>query len=86
LRLTYKVRTNSVKEPEFWGEMLELPLRERERWMTAAKEEINEISLNENKVWELTDLPLEKKAITYKWVFKTKLDGDDRVHKFTRLE
>jgi len=28
LRLTYKVQTNSVKEPESWSKMLELPLRE----------------------------------------------------------
>lgn len=39
-------------------------------------------SLNEHKVWELTDLPPGKKAITCKWVFKAKLDGEGLVHTY----
>lgn len=37
-------------------------------------------SLNEHQVWELTDLPSGKKAVTCKWVFKNKLDGEGHIH------
>jgi len=32
-----------------------------------------------NQVWELANLPPNKKAISCKWVFKTKTNGKDRV-------
>ena len=33
----------------------------------------------ENKVWTLTDLPVERRAIENKWIFKKKTDTDGNV-------
>lgn len=79
-KLTYKVQAVTIKEPTSWTEMLELPLQERQRWISAAEEEMK--SLNEHQVWELTDLPPDKRAITCKWVFKCKLDEEGRIHNY----
>lgn len=46
--------------------------KESKMWKTAMEDEIK--SLNENKTWELVDLPSGGKAIGSKWVFKIKED------------
>ena len=33
----------------------------------------------ENKVWTLTDFPVERRAIENKWIFKKKTDADGNV-------
>jgi hypothetical protein len=33
----------------------------------------------ENKVWTLTDLPDDRRAIEKKWIFKRKIDADSSV-------
>lgn len=38
--------------------------------------------LHKNRVWDLVDLPPNRKPITCRWVFKTKLDGDGRPHTY----
>ena len=45
------------------------------------KEEFN--SLQKNNTWELVDLPLRRKLVQCKWVFKTKFaaDGSPSKHK-----
>lgn len=48
LRLAYHVQTSMAQEPESWTKMLELPVRERKKWMSAAEEEMK--SLNEHQV------------------------------------
>lgn len=40
-------------------------------WIKAMKHELDALSIN--KTWEMVDLPLGKKAIGFKWVFKVKL-------------
>ena len=44
---------------------------EKNQWM---KSEID--SLHNNKVWDLTELPKDRKAIGSQWVFKRKYDAD----------
>lgn len=41
-------------------------------WKRATKEEIK--VLEENKTWEMTDEPENKKVIDVKWIFRTKID------------
>ena len=51
-----------------------LSIPEKNQWIKAMKSEIN--SLHANKVWDLTELPKDRKAIGSKWVFKRKYDAD----------
>lgn len=80
LRLGYKVRVFSVREPRSWDNMLQMTPRERMPWLAAAEEEIR--SLHEHQVWEMSDLPPDRKAVSCKWVFKGKTDGDGQVHTY----
>ena len=41
-------------------------------WVEAMEEELR--SIERNKTWSLTKLPIVKKAIAVKWVYKTKLN------------
>ena len=41
-----------------------------EKWIQAMNEEIQ--SIEKNNTWELTSLPIGKKPIGVKWVYKTK--------------
>ena len=36
-------------------------------------------SMYENKVWTLVELPDDRQAILYKWIFKRKTDADSSV-------
>ena len=57
---------------------------EFELWRKAMVEEIE--SLHVNETWELAELPKEKKAIGYKWVYAKKEESwDDSVRYKTRL-
>ena len=44
------------------------------KWLEAMRYEIR--SMYENKVWTLTDLPDDRRAIENKWIFKKKTDAD----------
>lgn len=54
-------------------------IREAVLWRKAMQEEMNALALNET--WTLTELPKHKKAISSKWVFKTKRDAHGAVTK-----
>lgn len=56
---------------------------EREKWKTAMKEEYD--SLIKNKTWSVVDTPPEIQALDTKWVFKRKLDNENRVRYKARL-
>lgn len=53
---------------------------ESKSWMEAMREELN--SMEKNKVWELVDLPNDRKAIGSKWIFKRKLNASGNVEKY----
>ncbi|WVZ23331.1 hypothetical protein V8G54_001875, partial [Vigna mungo] len=44
-----------------------------ENWLSAMKEELK--SMDDNKVWDLVELPKGSKRVGCKWVFKTKHDS-----------
>ena len=46
-------------------------------WILAMPDELNQFKRND--VWELMPLPKDKHAIGTKWVFRNKLDKDDKV-------
>ncbi len=39
-------------------------------------------SLRENEVWELVKLPLNKKVVGSKWVFKIKMNDNGKVNRY----
>ena len=47
------------------------------KWLEAMKSEIE--SMYENKVWTLVELPDDRQAILYKWIFKRKTNVDSGV-------
>ena len=52
---------------------------EKEKWAKAMKIEMD--SLHDNNVWDIVELPKERKAIGSKWVFKRKRDADGNVER-----
>uniref|UniRef100_A0A5S6QZ02 Reverse transcriptase Ty1/copia-type domain-containing protein n=1 Tax=Trichuris muris TaxID=70415 RepID=A0A5S6QZ02_TRIMR len=76
----WKVVKDDTKEPMTWEEMLQLPIKEREKWMEAVNVEL--MSLEKHKVWEIADLPPGKRTISAKWVFKAKHDDQGNIHTY----
>lgn len=50
-----------------------------EKWKEAMKSEIQ--SIEKNHTWELVPLPPQAKKIGVKWVYKTKLNEQEKVEK-----
>ena len=53
---------------------------EREEWKKASSTKIE--SINENNVWDLAELPENKRVIGCKWVFKRKLKANGSVERY----
>nr|GEV75033.1 hypothetical protein [Tanacetum cinerariifolium] len=53
---------------------------ESDKWLNAMNVEIQ--SMKDNEVWELVDLPPDKKTIGHKWHFKKKTGMDGAVHTY----
>ncbi|XP_057532999.1 uncharacterized mitochondrial protein AtMg00820-like [Amaranthus tricolor] len=49
-------------------------------WIKAIQDEIQ--ALDDKKIWEVVDLPKEKKAIGSKWVYKLKFRFDGSLKRF----
>ena len=49
-------------------------------WKKAMEEEMN--SLQENKTWELVNLPKGRKALQNKWVYRIKHEGDEKKERY----
>ena len=43
------------------------------------------VVIENNQIWELTDLPKRKKSIGVQWVYKTKLKENGEVDKYKTL-
>ena len=71
----YVLYTDS-EEPECFVEAMQNEAKVK--WELAMKEEMN--SLKQNKTWDLVKLPVGKKALFNKWVYKMKneVDGTER--------
>ena len=51
-----------------------------DKWLIAMKEELK--SMDDNNVWEMTELPKDSKRVGCKWVFKTKRDSKGNVERY----
>ena len=51
-----------------------------DKWLMAMKEELK--SMDDNNVWEMTELPKDSKRVGYKWVFMTKRDSKGNVERY----
>ena len=51
-----------------------------DKWNIAMKEEM--LSMSNNDVWELVEMPKNFKPIGCKWVFKTKKDAKGKIERF----
>ena len=51
-----------------------------DKWLMAMKEELK--SMDDNNVWEMTELPKDSKRAGCKWVFKTKRDSKGIVERY----
>lgn len=65
-------------EPLTLNQALNCP--QSENWMNAMKEELT--AINENKTWEISDLPAGRKAIGSKWVYKLKLGENNQILRY----
>ncbi|KAL5779663.1 hypothetical protein ACOSQ2_010400 [Xanthoceras sorbifolium] len=78
LSSTYKAFVSNLQQiqvPNSIHEALKIP-----EWKTATLEEIR--ALEKNQTWDLTRLPLGKRAVGYKWIFSVKYKSDGSVDKF----
>lgn len=73
-----RFQANLVVEPKTFSEALSSKMKQK--WVQAMEEEFK--SLKDNETWELCELPKDRKAIDCKWVYKTKIDSDDKVKRF----
>ncbi|KFD61173.1 hypothetical protein M514_26660 [Trichuris suis] len=76
----WKVVDCDPKEPATWDEMLQLPASERQNWLEAVDAGLN--SLESHDVWEVANLPVGKRPISAKWVFKLKRDEHGKIHTY----
>lgn len=71
------VADSNTREPVTVHEALSSPAKSK--WQEAMQKEME--SLHANKVWDLVELPENKKAVGSKWVFKVKVDADGTVER-----
>ena len=62
-------------DPAMYEEAMMSP--DSNKWLEAMKSEME--SMYENQVWNLVDLPHDRKAVENKWIFKWKTDADGNV-------
>jgi hypothetical protein len=65
-------------EPRSYKEAMDS--KSAEHWEKAMKEELD--SIEENKTWELIDLPHGRKAVGSKWVYKIKRDENGKIVRY----
>ena len=72
------VVSQSPKEPRSIKEAISSP--EKLQWEKAMEVEMK--SLKENEVWDLVELPKDRKAIGSKWVYKVKTGADGSIERY----
>lgn len=79
-RLQYNVSYLSTifQEPETYNEAMKSD--QQNEWKVAMNREMK--ALEENKTWELVNLPPGKKAIANKWVYKVKTNSNGSIDKY----
>ena len=71
----YIASSSSIHEPTTHSKAITDP-----RWIEAMQAKIQ--TLESNKTWEITDLPLGKKPIGCRWVYKVKYKSASEVERF----
>lgn len=64
-----------VQEPKNYAEA-----KNNDAWVRVMEDEL--VALERNGTWEITNLPLGKKTIGCRWVYKVKLKADGSVDKY----
>ena len=72
------IANSELGEPESVKEAIPGP--DKIKWKGAMRNEME--SLQENHVWDLVELPKDKKAIGSKWVLKLKTNTDRSVERY----
>lgn len=67
-----------ISIPNTYEDAIQSP--DREKWIEAMKDEIN--SIEENKTWDLVELPANKNLVDNKWVFTVKTDENGNVVRY----
>ncbi|XP_057734746.1 uncharacterized protein LOC130950242 [Arachis stenosperma] len=70
----FSIALSTNTEPKHYEEVVSQPC-----WKKAIQSELD--SLNESKTWKLTTLPVGKKAIGCRWVFKVKYNPDGSIER-----
>nr|GEV64959.1 zinc finger, CCHC-type [Tanacetum cinerariifolium] len=73
-----KYELGDLNEPANYKAALLDP--ESDKWLNAMNVEMQ--SIKENKVWDLVNLPHNRKTVGSKWLFKKKTDMDEAVHTY----
>ena len=71
------IANDQLKEPATVEEALVSP--DKAKWLNAMEKEMD--SLHANDVWNLVELPEDRKAVGSKWVFKLKVGADGSVER-----
>ena len=67
-----------LREPQTVKEALSCP--EKEEWKVAMQKEME--SIHSNEVWDLVELPKDRKLVGNKWVFKKKTKADGLIERY----
>ncbi|KAK4384698.1 Retrovirus-related Pol polyprotein from transposon RE1 [Sesamum angolense] len=73
--MKFMAALSTVQEPRTYTQA-----KEHSEWQQAMHQELT--ALEENKTWEVVDLPSDKRAIGCKWVYKVKLKPDGSVDRY----
>lgn len=72
------ITSTDLNEPKTVKEALASP--DKAKWMTAMDRELESLRIND--VWDLVELPKDRKAVGSKWVFKLKMNADGSVERY----
>ena len=66
---------DTSRDPTFWKEVM--ASQDKVKWVNAMEKEME--SLHTNEVWDLVELPKDRKAVGSKWVYKTKRSANGTI-------
>ena len=72
------ITSTDLNEPKTVKEALASP--DKAKWMTAMDRELESLRIHD--VWDLVELPKDRKAVGSKWVFKLKMNADGSVERY----
>ena len=70
-----RCNVTDIKEPKSVSEA-----QTNQKWLNATEKEIG--SLHDNNVWELVELPADRKEVGSKWVFKVKMNSNGSIERY----